>query len=64
MKLCGVVVLFHPEEDVIENIKTYIGELDRLYIIDNSEESHRDLFTMKKAKYIKKDVIFWVQWPT
>ena len=55
MKLCGVVVLFHPEEDVIENIKTYIGELDRLYIIDNSEESHRDLFTMKKAKYIKND---------
>lgn len=38
MELAGVVILYHPDEDVIENIKSYIGDLSILYIIDNTEE--------------------------
>lgn len=37
MKLAGVVTLYHPDEEVLENIKSYMGELDQLYVIDNTE---------------------------
>lgn len=37
MELAGVVVLYHPNEEVIENIKSYICDLNILYIIDNTE---------------------------
>ncbi|MBS7566170.1 glycosyltransferase [Mucilaginibacter sp. Bleaf8] len=33
----GVVVLYNPELSAIDNIKSYINQLDTLYIIDNSE---------------------------
>ena len=36
--ICGVVVLYHPGEEVFENIATYAGTLDKLYIVDNSED--------------------------
>jgi rhamnosyltransferase len=35
-KICGVVVLFNPEISVIDNIKSYIDQVDKLYAIDNS----------------------------
>ncbi|WP_010681364.1 glycosyltransferase family 2 protein [Acetivibrio cellulolyticus] len=35
-KVSGVVVLYNPSEDVIENINSYIDSLDVLYAIDNS----------------------------
>ncbi len=38
MKLAGVVTLYHPGEDVRENIESYAEELDRLYVVDNTEE--------------------------
>lgn len=38
MKYEGVVVLFHPEDDLSDNIKSYINELDKLYIIDNTPD--------------------------
>ena len=36
MKLCGVVVVFNPENKVNENIKSYLNDLEKLYVIDNS----------------------------
>ncbi|MXV17502.1 glycosyltransferase [Hufsiella ginkgonis] len=35
-KVEGVVVLFHPEGPVVDNIRSYAGELNRLYVVDNS----------------------------
>lgn len=37
MKFAGVVTLYHPQEDVVSNILSYLDELDVLYVLDNSE---------------------------
>ena len=36
MKIEGVVVLYHPEDDTLKNIETYIKHIDKLYLIDNT----------------------------
>jgi len=36
--ICGVVVLYYPDDKVIENIITYAKSLDKLYIIDNGDQ--------------------------
>ena len=52
MKLCGVVVTFNPTNKVVDNINTYINELDKVYIVDNSINDNSNLFTNKKMNYI------------
>ena len=37
-EVCGVVVLYNPNDNVLENILTYATFLDRLYVIDNSSK--------------------------
>jgi len=36
LRICGVVVLYHPEISVIDNIYSYIDYIDKLYVVDNS----------------------------
>lgn len=53
MKVAGVVVLYNPNEQVMDNIKTYIDDLDKLYVIDNSDKVNLSLkFNDKKIEYI------------
>ena len=35
--IAGVVVLFDPEENVVENINSYLDQIDLLFIVDNSK---------------------------
>ena len=51
MKLAGVVVLYEPDDSLLNNINSYIKYLDELYVIDNSKESHKELFKDKKIEY-------------
>ncbi|MEO8821663.1 MAG: glycosyltransferase [Ginsengibacter sp.] len=37
MKIAGIVILYYPDENVIENISSYLNSLDTIYIVDNSE---------------------------
>jgi len=32
----GVVVLYHPDSSIVENIQSYIDSIDKLYVVDNS----------------------------
>ena len=43
MKIEGVVVLYNPNKNIIDNIKTYINEVETLYVIDNSSEKDNSL---------------------
>ena len=56
MKIAGVVIWYNPTSECLENIKTYIDKIEKLYIIDNSNENNEDLFKnyffSKKLKYI------------
>lgn len=59
MKIAGVVILYHPDNDVIENINSYISDIDYLYIIDNTERRddsnsiNLNLLHSQKFKYVK-----------
>ena len=53
MKLAGVVVLYNPSSDNIEFINTYIDEVDKLYVIDNSDDNIKRLNNTDKIEYVK-----------
>ena len=36
-KTAAAVILFNPDLNVIDNLKTYINQVEKLYVIDNSE---------------------------
>lgn len=50
-KISGVVVLYNPDESYIENIKSYIDDLDKLYVVDNSDKKNK-VPRNKKIEYI------------
>lgn len=53
LKIAGVVVLYNPSNNDINNINTYIDDIDILYVIDNSYRANKHkLPKNKKIKYI------------
>ncbi len=47
INIAGVVILYNPDPQVtIENIRTYIGGLKKLYVYDNSEHAHPGIETL------------------
>ena len=69
MKLAGVVILYHPNENIVENINSYITDIDFLFIIDNSDDSNKttnidlNLLKSNKFKYIKLKKNMGVAYP-
>ena len=53
MKLSAIVVLYNPSYDDIENIYNYIDSVDKLYIVDNSEDDILRIKDTDKIQYIK-----------
>ena len=52
ISLAAVVVWYNPNDidgNPIENIQTYLSEVDRLYIVDNSPESNEELSRLLPA---------------
>ncbi len=37
MAIAGVLILYHPSIDVIENVQSYLPHIDKLYVADNTE---------------------------
>lgn len=63
--IAGVVILYNPEENVVENIRSYIGQVDRLFVIDNSDQpsspiSEEDNDVWQAAEYINNGANFGV----
>lgn len=54
IKIVGVVTLYHPTNKDIKNIYTYLDDIEKLYIIDNTEEKDNEkrLPKSKKIEYI------------
>lgn len=40
MKIAGIVILYHPDEKVSQNITTYSSSVDKLFLIDNTEKNN------------------------
>ena len=53
MKLAAVVVFYFPSEDNINHINKYLKEVDRLYVIDNSDDDVIRIKYKDKINYIK-----------
>ncbi len=53
MELAAVVVFYNPTLENIKNIKNYIESVNKLYIIDNSEDDGIRYKNTKKINYIK-----------
>ncbi len=53
MKVAAVVVFYNPNKDTVQNINSYIDRVDKLYIVDNSDNSNESLLQEnKKIEYI------------
>lgn len=48
MRYAGVVVLYNPDNTVIHNINTYVNELEKLYVVDNSDIKNYTLIKQLK----------------
>lgn len=48
-RVAGAVILYNSSEDVIENILTYIDQVELLYVIDNSDQENTTLIKKLKA---------------
>lgn len=47
-KISAVVILYNPEMNVLDNITTYVNSVDKLYIVDNSEQ--KNVFLLDEIK--------------
>lgn len=56
IKIAGVTVLYNPKKEVVRNIKSYMQELDILFLVDNSTEV--DKLIIKKIKEIDEKIIY------
>ncbi|MCI8346513.1 MAG: glycosyltransferase family 2 protein [Bacilli bacterium] len=52
IKIAGVVTLYNPTDQDIENINTYLKDIDKLYVIDNTEGYNNEA-RIPKSKKIK-----------
>ncbi len=50
IKIAGIVTLYHPTDKDIKNIDTYLNDIDKLYIIDNTEDKDNESRIPKSRK--------------
>lgn len=55
--VAGIVTLYNPTDKDIKNIDTYVNDIDKLYIIDNTEgrDNKKRLPKNKKIEYVFKN---------
>lgn len=53
-KIAGTVTLYNPDDEVISNINSYLNDIGKLYVVDNSSNDtfKEKLKGMKKVVYI------------
>lgn len=53
-KICGLVVVYNPDDNVYSNISSYKNLVEKLYVLDNSDEKKMDfILRLKKEKNIQ-----------
>ena len=53
LNLAGVIVLYNPNEAVLTSINSYINEINKLYVVDNSENVNVKVI---EEEILKKDL--------
>lgn len=66
-KIAGVVILYNPGNDTLDNILTYNDNLDTLIVMDNSDFPNewlvKELRTISKVQYIKNSENMGIAYP-
>jgi rhamnosyltransferase len=57
MTLAGVIILHNPSTEVFDNILSYIDQLSKLYVIDNSDTKDQILFDRIKQLSPKCEIV-------
>jgi rhamnosyltransferase len=57
MNIAAVVILYHPDQNAVENILTYSSFVDKLYIADNSESPARFVIEKIQKQVAKTEYI-------
>ncbi|RDV16449.1 glycosyltransferase family 2 protein [Pontibacter diazotrophicus] len=55
--VAGVIVLYNPQPDVIENIKTYSHSVKKLFAVDNSEKIAEDTIRKIQSEFANLEYI-------
>lgn len=53
MKLAAVVVFYNPSEKNIKQLEKYLDSVDKIYVVDNSDDRINRIDSSKKIEYIK-----------
>lgn len=53
MKLAAVVVFYNPSEKNIKQLEKYLDSVDKIYVVDNSDDKINRIDSSKKIEYIK-----------
>jgi rhamnosyltransferase len=51
IKVCGTVILFNPDITILDNIRSYLNQVELLIVIDNSEDGNSEI--IDKIKLFK-----------
>lgn len=52
-KIAGLVVLYNPGSDVVKNIESYLRQVEKLFVIDNSAYSNSNLISKLSSNNIE-----------
>ncbi len=55
--ICATIILYNPTDDIFVNIDTYINNIDKLFVVDNSEVQNQEI-TNKLLQNEKIEYIF------
>ena len=55
MKIAATVILYHPNEIVLKNIQSYIKSVEKLYIVDNTENP---VLQITNALYQLENIVY------
>lgn len=58
-RIAGTIVLYNSERNVFENVKTYIDQIEKLYVVDNSDKPNPELIkqfnTLSTVQYVSNN---------
>ena len=56
MKVAGVVTLYNPDNSINQNIKSYINDIDFLFVVDNSSSNKIDENVIAEIEYLSREL--------
>ena len=43
VRIAALVILYNPDKNILDNINSYINQVEKVFVVDNSEFSNKGL---------------------